>query len=213
MSDGALSRCSRCQQASYCSVACQRADWPQHRGPCRAIALHRVSHKSKSARAKLERESLAQITIVNPRHDRSIAKHGGDTSPAMQRSAAINALLAHMKLDATENESIWLMSTSHPLSRDVPGVFGRCAFNVERVLQKAGGRDVYGWTLWQGRYVVEAEAHVVWQPDERSPVVNVTPHADGRILPGLFVEDDSLYDDLVSRRVTRMPNNVLMWYA
>lgn len=33
-----LKKCSRCKFAKYCSVACQRADWPDHRAMCRRLS-------------------------------------------------------------------------------------------------------------------------------------------------------------------------------
>jgi hypothetical protein len=34
-------KCARCREAVYCSGECQRADWPQHRGPCSQWAAAR----------------------------------------------------------------------------------------------------------------------------------------------------------------------------
>ena len=34
-----LMRCTRCKWARYCCAACQRADWPDHKHECRALAV------------------------------------------------------------------------------------------------------------------------------------------------------------------------------
>lgn len=149
------------------------------------------------------------MKVVNPRVDRTITQHAGDTSPAFFRTSAINDLLVHMGLTDEDDNRVWIMKTSDQYGG---GTFARCAQNVELILQRDGGRAVYGWTLWQGEYCVEAEAHVVYQRlYEDSAVYNVTPHYDGTVLSGLFVEDDRLYQKLLRSPSRTKPKNVLMW--
>jgi hypothetical protein len=44
--------CSKCKKISYCSIACQRKDWPEHKLVC-----------GKQAPAKVESTKLSQASI------------------------------------------------------------------------------------------------------------------------------------------------------
>lgn len=51
-----------------------------------------------------------------------------------------------------------------------------CFINVERIIEKNGGRAVFGWTIWQVPGVfIEAEFHCVWEK-ETGLMLNVTPY-------------------------------------
>ncbi|CAH5472694.1 hypothetical protein WNJ68_03495 [Klebsiella grimontii] len=51
-----------------------------------------------------------------------------------------------------------------------------CFINVERAIEKNGGRAVNGWTIWQVPGVfIEAEFHCVWEK-ESGVMLNVTPY-------------------------------------
>ena len=51
-----------------------------------------------------------------------------------------------------------------------------CFINVERAIEKSGGRAVFGWTIWQVPGVfIEAEFHCVWEKESGS-LLNVTPY-------------------------------------
>lgn len=198
-----MHRCSRCKQSTYCSRECQVADWHVHKNMCSTIALHSklpVSEKVKARERALEEASRARITIVNPRRDRSIPTHANDTHQTRTRTSALNALIKRMKL---RNATVYLTRVDPRYK----GTFGRCAWNVAQLVDRYGGRAVRGWTLWQGAYVVEAEAHVVWKPrDDDQCVFNVTPYNDGTLYTSLFVEEHWESVD------NHTPNSVMMWY-
>lgn len=111
------------------------------------------------------------------------------------------------------------------------GIFGRSATNVNRVVQCRGnGRAVYGWTIWCGKFAIEAEPYVVYQPssatsadavasrdddDDRVVVFNVTPYYNGDLYTGLFVEDTSLATALTIENELKpgmLPHSLLMWH-
>lgn len=49
-----LSRCARCHAISYCSVQCQRKDWPRHKYNCLPVLLTAVQGKGRGLVATKE---------------------------------------------------------------------------------------------------------------------------------------------------------------
>ena len=56
-----LKRCSACKGATkYCSVECQRQDWPMHREQCKEVALCIAENRAKMhTMAREERAGFA----------------------------------------------------------------------------------------------------------------------------------------------------------
>jgi hypothetical protein len=66
-----------------------------------------------------------------------------------------------------------------------------CFFNVQRKVQKEGGRIQYGWALWEWPAVfIEAEHHAIYEPPVGSPWRDITPCLDNS-KKRLFLPDDS----------------------
>lgn len=69
--------------------------------------------------------------------------------------------------------------------------FNNCFPNVKKTVEKRGGIQIYGWSIWKWTNIfIEAEAHSVWKSPE-GILTDVTPHIGGedRIL---FLEDKNL---------------------
>lgn len=69
-----------------------------------------------------------------------------------------------------------------------------CYANVSTMVEKYGGKQVYGWTIWIWKYImIDAEAHSVWQSPE-GELIDVTPHEgnDERIL--YLIDNTMVYD-------------------
>jgi hypothetical protein len=68
-----------------------------------------------------------------------------------------------------------------------------CFINVEKKVSQDGGKIVYGWTIWEHKYFIEAEFHAVWENDDED-LIDITPKAN-QATRILFVPDDRvLYD-------------------
>lgn len=79
-----------------------------------------------------------------------------------------------------------------------------CFSNVEAKIEQCGGKIVYGWLIWEWKFVlVEAEFHAVWM-NLKGEYIDITPRPDGekRVL---FLKDDSI--EYTNERVDniRMP--------
>lgn len=78
-----------------------------------------------------------------------------------------------------------------PVVDDDLGFYGWCSDGVAEKVKIAGGRPVYGWTIWEWPNVIlTAEFHCVWQ-DPGGALVDITPKPkrEPRIL---FVPDPSV---------------------
>lgn len=82
--------------------------------------------------------------------------------------------------------------------------FNNCFPNVKKMVEKKGGIQIYGWSIWKWTNIfIEAEAHSVWKSPE-GKLIDITPHIGGedRIL---FLEDNSLIYDGNLIRSRRKP--------
>lgn len=66
-----------------------------------------------------------------------------------------------------------------------------CFFNVQRKIDRDGGRAVFGWEIRSLKYMIEAEKHAVWQAPDNT-FVDITTTVQP-VTQTLFVIDDELY--------------------
>ena len=73
--------------------------------------------------------------------------------------------------------------------QDVRYVELQCHINVMHAVREGGGRNVFGWVIWEDprRHFVEAIFHSVWR-DPSGTLRDVTPRCDGEA-EVLFLED------------------------
>jgi len=73
---------------------------------------------------------------------------------------------------------VWLPLTTE--TDFVPETFN-CLINTMIKKKMMGGQIVFGWILWFERKskFAEAEFHCVWQPDDASSLIDITPRVDG----------------------------------
>lgn len=67
-----------------------------------------------------------------------------------------------------------------------------CTENVNRQVQKSGGKSIFGWRVWKSKNLIEAEFHSVWE-NNKGELIDITPLQPGlKFTHILFVEDESL---------------------
>jgi len=174
--------CSGCKKAAYCKgTTCQRDDWKTHKTRCARVS--KADHTPLQAQASAILDGTLRFNFLNPRTDRTIEKHASDTHLAQKKSRALKSFVSRMGLDPN---AIGMM-LSDP---ENVGAYARCGLNVTRVIEKHGGQKIFGWSLYEGRHVFEAEFHVVWLPNGETTFVNVTQPLVGNVPDsGLFVPD------------------------
>lgn len=192
-----LKRCVQCRKAWYCNTFCQTCDWPVHKHVCIKIDLE----KCEQTQAHLIASGQMQFKFINDRLDRSVQTHGNDTRPMMKISKALSNLTSALK------SNVVIMTRPH---QDYTLPYGRCFKNAALCVQNHGGKVLYGWSLWEGRYMIEAEPHAVWSADGTfESAFNVTIDMHGRVYGGLFVVDATL--DNYMKQHQKVPSNVVLW--
>lgn len=174
-----LKCCSKCKNTFYCNRECQQSHWKSHKQTCsRSLTL---SEKQMWQKASLEYGYL-KLMYLNPRNDRTLDNHAADTSPARGVNKHLRAMLSEMRLDPKKAGIMYA----------VPGMcmpYGMCLNNCLVASAQHGGEVIYGWSLWEGKHVVEAEYHAVWSRPSDGKWINVTASMDGTNYGGYFIPD------------------------
>lgn len=187
-----LSTCGNCKNVVYCNRKCQKKDWKSHK-----LACHSFQEMQELD------QDLLPMRFVNPRKDRSISKHGKDTSALMQISDPLDNFMKRMNLNVKNAAMMYIHDEV------IGGGYGRCFGNVDTVIKKHGGTSVCGWMMFENEYLIELEAHCVWKPSQQDQYVNVTSNSSGKPFSGLFVEDS--YVQLATVFKTSPIQNVVYW--
>lgn len=82
-----------------------------------------------------------------------------------------------------KNEAILMPITPEPSSKPL-----ECFSNVKNKCKVDGGKALYGWSIWDTPFYVEAEFHCVWSSEDESIVKDITPQTDGTKI-NLFLPD------------------------
>jgi len=194
--------CGRCGIATYCSKDCQKKDWPTHKITCTHEAI--CSYEDlKASKLDIEKQALAtgtlQIDYLNPRSDRQLETHGSDTTQASPDSEGVKALLAHLGLGGPV-----VVAKCHSVHQ---GPYMQAFANVTSAIKESGGKAVYGWSLYEGKYCVEAEYHAVWLYKGRH--YNVTRSMEDQPYDIAFVEDRVARTKMAAN--DKAPSNRLWW--
>jgi hypothetical protein len=67
-----------------------------------------------------------------------------------------------------------------------------CFNNVARKVSKDGGSAVYGWAIWPGKYMIEAEKHAVWKSVD-GKYMDITPRAQQPAQIAFVIDDEFEY--------------------
>ena len=167
-----------------------------------------VSHKKNMnmphdtpARLDFQAQEIAAnrllITVLNFCSDRTLTVHGSDTRPVMSPSKKLLAFVeAVMGCRVPKGQLVYTVPRAVDGSR-----YGRCMQNVRSQVDREGGEVVWGWSLWAGAHMFEAEWHVVWKTPEGA-YINLTPHMDNvSLYGGYFLRDTRYVEDVQPSRV------------
>ena len=110
--DAALSLCSACQSAAYCSADCQRADWRGgHRRLCAAtarasLALHQEGAAAAGASAASRARHLHCLGLMHA-HGRGTPRSDARAVACWQEAAALGCAEACTNLGTAHGEGLW----------------------------------------------------------------------------------------------------------
>ena len=210
-------RCSKCRVAVYCSERCQRIHWKTgHRQSCKNLMTMKKSDSlplvpPSEEDLKRQQESIKNGTLhfefLNPRSDRSIEVHGNDTVPVMKMDAQVREFIKtqlHLPMS-----NVGMMYIDSDLS--LLGPYGCCDRNAQYATLKTGsGKAIFGWALYKGKYMVEAEGHTVWKAPS-GEYCNVTLCKAGVPQPGYFVADYKNVAKYYKENGKKFPSNKVYW--
>ena len=172
---GAMNRCTRCRQVSYCDRNCQRQDWSDHKPFCHAMATGTSDQNLNSDFVELNANTHHRV---------------------MTNQLTVPATLAQAATPVWQNVLTHLGRRDNTPVRIVPRhpelclPFGRCHHNVELRVNEYGGRAAVGWNLLMTSQVLEAEAHAIWQ-DRDGKFWDVTADPEGHTTGSIcFWEQD-----------------------
>ncbi len=92
-----------------------------------------------------------------------------------------------------------------PVMPEKYAIVNECFPNVDEKVKKDGGEIVYGWQLWKGTLITEAEYHAVWK-SPAGELVDITPKQPP-IKEILFIQDDNVKYTGVQIDNIRIRNN------
>ena len=90
-------------------------------------------------------------------------------------------LKAPRRIDGRVEAIAERISTDHPSITFVDVIpeeyseVNNCFFNVPEKIHRDGGKEIYGWQIWCSHFFIEAEFHVIWQSDNGSKLIDITP--------------------------------------
>lgn len=177
-----LFRKQKVEKVRYCTKDCQRAHLSEHKKICKSLTLFK---KDPSCFPEIQKRSIAsdmlKMVYLNPNKARTLSLHGADTQNVARMNKHVQETLKLMKLNPANAQRMY----ADPMYK---GTYARCFRNTCVVRQKRGGANVWGWSLFEGKYCVEAEYHSVWVPPNTTRYVNVTTNIGGQPYSGMFIE-------------------------
>ena len=139
--------CTRCKEARFCDVDCQRNGWKEHRKIC------------------FTKTDAATTPSVNLNPCRFPS---GDINTHGYGTRALRVLTGHGKLAiafahlGTSQLCFVDPHTTHSFQ------FGSCYDTVSSLVQRVGGEMVFGWNVLENGHLYELEAHACWRKDGRT---------------------------------------------
>jgi MYND finger len=185
-------KCSKCPNMYYCNRTCQTIHWPMHKYLCGK------SGSSIQEQTQGLIDGVLHFNFLNPREDRTIETYGADTRTIEKLDHHSRKIIKLLNLD---QKNVKMMYVDEKIL--LP--YGLCLANVNTVIKKHGGKAIRGWTLWEGKYIIEAEFHVVWLPNNEKEIINVTENIDHRPYSGLFIPDPG------TDNLKKAPSNIIYW--
>jgi hypothetical protein len=130
-------RCVRCRAALYCDETCQRFDWQTHKAVCGKTGPQTVTFVELNFNhQKHVRDCKYMLPLLKPTD--------------LTYLAATSLGIPHKLLSVPPHPTLLFPQ-------------GTCYASVGKVVTAFGGERELGWSVLNGKYHVEFEAHVCWR--------------------------------------------------